>query len=377
MMHASVKRLYQFTILLGCIAFLLFLSLASPMIHDSTDFGMFNSGWNGCSDLSLQTYQTGKLLPTFTYNKTSLTPLQQSFTSVMSPPKNTSILIIGPRTSFTSSEIEYMQSFLKQGGLLFLADDFGTANTLLKGINATSRFSHQLLLDLSFEKNASFVTIFTISNRTHPLTKDVSGMLLNFPSSLKTTENTTILAQSSKVSWLDINMNGKVDTKESTGPFTVYALEQYGAGEIILCSGPSLFINSMKDYLNNPQVVDNLLGYVLANRSTIIIDESHRAMDFPYQMGYVFPSLLSEPLKISILLLAVILFLCFFTPYPKRMYHIGSIRFMQLFEKTSSHSLKNSEELLEDLMKQHPNWNKAKLERIIKGMKRYEKTTNN
>ena len=59
------------------------------------------------------------------------------------------------------------------------------------------------------------------------------------------------------------------------------------------------------------------------------------------------------------------------------MYYIGSIRFMTLFEKTSSHSSKNSEELLEFLMKQHPNWNKAKLERIIKGMKRYEKTTNN
>ena len=377
MMHASVKRLYQVTILVGCVGFLLFLSLASPMIHDSADFGMFNSGWNGCSDLTLQTYQTGKLLPTFTYNKTTLTPTQKSLTTVQSPPTNTSILIIGPRAPFTSSEIEYMKSFLYHGGLLFLADDFGTSNTLLRGINATSRFSHQLLLDLSFEKNASFVTIFTIMNHTHPLTIDVSGMLLNFPSSLITTKNTTILAQSSRVSWLDINMNGKDDTKEPNGPFTVYAVESYGDGEIILCSGPSLFINSMKEYLNNPQVVNNLLTYALANRSTIIIDEGHRTVDFNYQVGYVFPSLLSDPLKISILLLAVILFLIFFTSYPKTLYHTGIMRFIQLFKKPPSHSSKNTEELLAEMMNQHPNWNKAKLERIIKGMKRYEKTTKN
>jgi len=83
----------------------------------------------------------------------------------------------GSSLSFEDSNYP-ARTFLNEGGLLFLTDDFGTGNELLSGINATSRFSGNLLLDLSFEKSSKFVTVFDFLNKSYPLFENVTPFKL-------------------------------------------------------------------------------------------------------------------------------------------------------------------------------------------------------
>jgi len=372
MMNPNVKRLYQALLLIGIAGFLIIIATASPVVLNTTDFSIYNAGWNGCSQLAIDTYNTGKFLPTFSYDQTTMNPVQQSFTSYKLDPENSTILIIGPQTPFTSDEARYIKQFLNNGGLLFLADDFGTGNTLLKEINASSRFSNKLMLDLSFEKSASFVTIFNINNQSHPLTENISGFLLNYPSSLDTTESISVLANSSDMSWLDTKTNGKEDSEESHGPFIVYAIESYGEGEIILFSGPSLLINSMGNQLDNMEFKDNLLDYIFKDRNSVIIDESHRDISIPFKMGYAFPSSIGIHLKISILLLAVFVFLMLFTSIPKNLFASIIQRIEQILTKDKTINQNSPSNMIDEIIETHPAWNRVKLENIIERMENYE-----
>ena len=150
-MDPAIKRLYYFLILLGVCALLFILAFATPVVVNSSDFSIYNPGWNGCSDIAIKTYRMGRLQPTFYFEENEMTLAQKSFAEYDLDAESSTILIIGPKTSFSSYEIRYVRGFLKNGGVVLLADDFGTGNSLLEGINATSRFSGDLLLDFSFQ----------------------------------------------------------------------------------------------------------------------------------------------------------------------------------------------------------------------------------
>jgi hypothetical protein len=167
------------------------------------------------------------------------------------------------------------------------------------------------------------------------------------------------------MSWLDTNANGKEDIEETHGPFTVYAIEQYGKGEIVLFSGPSLLINSMENQLDNKIFKDNLLQYLFNNRDVVIIDESHREVFIPFQIGYLFPSELDLSLKISIVILTVFVFLILFTSIPKDLFTIILDQFNRLRSINKSIEKKNPINIVEDILEKHPTWNRVKLENII------------
>ena len=365
-MDPKIKRIYQFVIVGGIVSLLIILSLANPVILNSSDFCVYNSGWNGCSDIAIRTYETGKFQPTVSFDRNELTLSQNSFVNYNIDPQNSTILIIGPRSTFSSREGTYIQNFLENGGMLLLADDFGSSNDLLNKINASSRFSGELLLDLSFEKKASFVTIFDFNNRSHPLTSNFSHMLFNYPTSLIAGHNTTVLAVSTEMSWLDRNVDGKEDSEESKGPFPVLVIETYGKGEIVLLSGPSLLINSMKDQLGNNKFRENLFYYIYNERDTVIIDESHREVAMPLQIAYVFPSTIGLEVKVFIVLLVIVAFIVGFTKIPK--YIIKKLEHLIIISKDAPKE-ESLDGIVEQLMEKHPSWNRNKLEKIVQRMR--------
>ena len=357
-----MKRLYQFLTIIGIGVLLFILALAVPVALNSSDFSIYNAGWNGCSTIAIKTYKTGKLQPTFSYEENELTLTQRSFADYALDAQNAAILIIGPRTTFSPREGAYIQHFLENGGMLFLADDFGTGNDLLERINASSRFSGHLMLDLSFEKNASFVTVFDFLNRSHPLTMNVSTMLLNYPTSLIAGRNTTVFAVSTEISWLDKNLDGKEDTDESSGPFPVLAIELYGKGEIVLFSGPSLLINSMQDQLGNKVFRENLFQYLYQGRDTVIIDESHRDVAMPLRLSYVVPSTISFELKVSIVLLVLCAYIVAFTRIPRYVVE----KLVRLFARSKEVPGEPSfDTMVDEVMEKHPSWRRKRLEDIV------------
>jgi hypothetical protein len=363
-MEASIKRVYQLLIILGLGVLLFVLALTTPLMYNNVDFSMYNPGWNGCSNIAVKTYEQGKLQPTYYVKQSELTIGQHSFADYSLDPDNSSILIIGPQTSFSDHEAEYIKKFLNNGGMVFLADDFGSGNNLLSKINASSRFTNDLLMDLSFEKKASFVTIFDFQNLSYPMTDNVTHILLNYPTSIKPGKNTIIIANSSEMSWLDTNLNGKEDAFETSGPFPVMVVESYGEGEIVMLSDPSVLINSMENQLDNKQFRDNLISYLYNGRSTVIIDESHREISTPFHVAYLFPTSFGVELKTCIILLIVCVFIVGFTSIPKYVWK----KFKNLIILPKKQYWESSNDsLVDDLLLKHPSWSKKKLEEIIRG----------
>jgi len=366
MIPATIKQLYISVIIIGVVAFLLFLSLASPVIINNSDFSIYNTGWNGCSSLAVETYRSGKFVPLLSYDRSTLTPVQHSFVSYDCNPYNTSLLCIGPKTDFTDQDAAYIDWFLSNGGIVLLADDFGSGNSLLVKLNTSTRFSDDLLLDLSFDKNASFSTIFHFNENSYPLIDNLSSLLVNYPSSIQASRTSTILISSSNLSWLDSDLNSRYDQHEEKGPFPLLTIEKYGKGTLIVTSTPSLFINSMKEYADNSVFIENILSFITYDRSEVIIDEGHRDVAIPFTLAISFPKTIDITIKISIILLVIIIYLLFFTPFTRKsiqfiINHLPGVNKKDDTIKTSS--------LVDDIIKDHPQWNKRKIESIVKRMR--------
>lgn len=365
-MDPNMKRVYQLLILGGIGVLLFLLALATPIVLNTAEFSMYNAGWNGCSNIAVKTYSEGKFQPTFTIDANKLTITPKSFVEYPLDPKNATIIIIGPHSEFSSREADYLQGFLRKGGMMLLADDFGTGNDLLVKINATARFTGDLLLDLSFEKKPSFVTIFDFPKPAHPLLRNVSHLLLNYATSISLGKNTSVLAVSTQLSWRDTNLNGKEDAEEVKGPFPVLALEQYGNGTIVLLSDPSVLINSMKNQLDNAVFRENLLRYLFLDRGTVIIDESHREDPLLLHIFYTIPTSLGASEKIAIVLLVIGAFLVGFTKIPSYILH----KAIQLIVKEKKPTNKTSaDRMIEELLARHPTWSGKKLKGLVRELK--------
>ena len=365
-MDRTTKRMYQLLVLAGVGVLLFMLAFSRPFLIDTTDCSIYNGHWNGCSDIAIRAYESGNLQPSFYIDQNELTLNQRSFSEFSIPPKNSTIIIIAPQTAFTEQEGSYMRQFLLNGGKLLLADDFGTGNDLLAKLNTTYRFSGRLLLDLSYEKRPSFVTIFTFVNSTHPFLQNVSRLLLNYPTYLTPENGTRALAFSSELSWIDHNQDGIHNQYERSGPFPILAIEPYGEGEVILLSDPSVFINSMNHQLNNSQFRSNLFSSLFDERTIVLIDESHREFPVPLRIVYDFPTTLSLELKISILLLAIFAFVVGFTKLP----HLITQKGMTLlFRRKKPSERESADTLIEKVLQQHPTWSRKKLQDIILRLK--------
>jgi hypothetical protein len=366
MISATLKGLYLSVIIIGAIGSLLFLSLASPLIINNSDFSIYNTGWNGCSTLAVETYHTGKFVPLLSYDETTMTPIQRSFVTYDCNPLNTSLICIGPKTEFTSEEVYYIDWFLRTGGIVFLSDDFGAANSLLTRLNTSTRFSNDLLLDFSFEKNASFATVFIFPERTHPIINNVTSLLLNYPSSIQPSNTASILVSSSNLSWLDTTFDGRYDENEEKGPFPLLTVETYGKGTLIVSSTPSVFINSMKEYLDNRLFVEQILDFITSDRSSVIIDEGHRDAAVPFTLAISFPGTIDTTTKISILLLVTILYLLFFTTLPRRT-TMFIFRHVPGIKRDEDNSVTTS--IVDEILQDHPQWERRTLETIIERMR--------
>ncbi len=160
-MRRKMRDITIYLIALTAVALMLIFSLSAPMMTTSADFSIYNTGWNGCSRLAVRTYQTGDLTPSFRLDDDQdLDVAQRNILDYDVVPNSTSILFLGPDLDFTSEEIDHMDDFLRRGGKVVLADDLGTGNQLLDGLNTSSRFSGNTVFDVSFEKRPDFSVTF-------------------------------------------------------------------------------------------------------------------------------------------------------------------------------------------------------------------------
>ncbi len=303
MRRSTVKRIYILIIAYALAVLLLGVSVMTPSVSSSEDFSIYNSSWNGCSDLAKVAYEQFDMVPNVELvsgDSGEVTVVQSSFVEYDPDPVSTSMLIIGPSDPFTSSEVNHLYSFIERGGTVLLADDFGTGGELLEQMNTSLRLEDREMLDLAFQKKPDYSMVIDMAE--HPVTKNLTALLLNHPtvvtagpeitafdkgSASRWGDNSSFvqpLFNSSSASWMDRNSNGAWDGSEVRGPFTICAFERIGEGELIVLADPSLLINSMTDKLDNQEFRDNLLEYLTRGGKNVFIDESHRGGSSPLSL---------------------------------------------------------------------------------------------
>jgi hypothetical protein len=218
-----------------------------------------NSQWNGTSTLLALGFK----------------PVKSNLLSTLSTPATPSIVfILGPSLGFTSAEADRLTGYLRNGGILVLADSIGSGNQLLALLRLPMRFDGRLLVDtLFYTTQPIFPTIVDFTPSI--LSIGIGELTLNYATALNITDARTvrILASSTPFSFLDTNRNGKLDPGEPTGPFPVLAEVTVGKGSVIVFSSPASFTNGMLNVTDNSLLLQNILK--TAPPGNVLIDETH------------------------------------------------------------------------------------------------------
>lgn len=375
-MQARVKRGYIAATALVAVIGLAMLSMVSPVVSTTEDFSIFNTGWNGTSGLAVATYETGNFAPSFRVDAsgTDVTVAELGFEELGLDPATDAVAVIGPSAPFTAADGQVMGAFVRGGGVLLLADDFGTGNSLLSSMGALSRFSGELVLDLSFDKRPEFPVCYDL--RVDPLMVNVTTLQLNHASSIVQGAGITAIAYSSAASWLDSNGNAMYDVDEPMGPFPLIARETLGAGTIVLLADPSVLINGMTDYMDNARFSDNLVSYLCSARSAMFFDESHRTFFDPVTVTTELTGAVPDTVKAAVIVVAAVLALWLVTDVIDRAVDLAvrafrtlAARVMRLItrkekEKPAPHE-RSVDELVDELKKAHPDWREGLIRYVL------------
>lgn len=377
MISSAAKRFYAVAGTIAIAVLVLGLSLIAPILSTSEDFSIYNHGWNGTSSLAVSVYKSGRLVPTLEVSATGsdIEVTHLDFSSFDLDPAKSALIVIGPSKPFSTADGKKVGDFVRGGGRLLLADDFGSGNSLLQKMSAKSRFSGKLMLDLAFDKQPEFSVCFNIS-KTSSLMTGVTTLLMNFPSTINVSGSTTVLATSSVASYLDRNGNHLRDLDEPKGPFPVIAIERLGAGQILLVSDPSMLINGMLKQADNRVLANNSLSYLSAGREKVFFDESHRNYFDPISITMMMIGQASDVLKGGLIAVVMLVLLTVITDYPQRalrwivrkilwIWHslIGLI--FRKREAVEEKKRLSDEELMVAVMGRHPEWRPGLLRMLL------------
>jgi len=368
----EMKRFYILVLVLSLSVLMIILSMAIPIMTSANDFSILNPDWNGCSDLGQEYYEGGSLVPNYKLagSGEDVRIAQKDLTEYDLPPRSSVIVILRPLESFDKDEIDHLKDYLSMGGTLLLADDFGTGNELLEGLGLNSRFSNELFVSWAFNFGPEYSVTIEIFP---PFNKNMSHILLNYPSTLVVGENTTVHANTAP-GWLDLNHDYILSSNEEDGVFPLMAVETFGAGKVVLLSDPSIMINSMLPQADNREFVRNLFDYCIPPGGVVLFDESHSGSTDTFSSAGIF--LTDMPPVFSGVLLAGFLAITIFlsldlspegvAEFSRNKYFSLSrqkvILLLQRFTPTPKSSRTN---VLKEVAKRHPDWDRRTLERLV------------
>jgi hypothetical protein len=218
-----------------------------------------NTEWNGTSELVREGF----------------IPLSVDLVRSLSNPSL--LMVIAPTRQFTQSEANSIRDYVERGGLLVLADNFGSGNGLLKLLNVSISFDNKTLVDTLFYYKQPIFPL-AIHMPSSEFLNGTNELVLNSPVTLNVTseDNVRILASSSPFSFIDSNQNGEKDPGEPSGPFPVLAELRLGQGGVLLFTSPASFTNSMISLSDNMVLIRNSIKAGTApGRTAPLLDETH------------------------------------------------------------------------------------------------------
>jgi hypothetical protein len=216
-------------LILPMVALTVLVSLLSIWYYPSDhDFAVSNHQWNGYSDF---------------VSEFEVLPLD-SLEELLELPENAALVAI-PYRDYTTAETEQLRLFVATGGTLLVMDDYGYGNQLLEVFSFPERFAGTPLLDSLFCYGNQWLPMATEINSDASV-GGVSKLLTNHATALLNVPDEDLLASSSSVSYLDLNLDSRyLADDDILGPHPVAAVRQYARGQVFMVSDASLLINGM------------------------------------------------------------------------------------------------------------------------------------
>lgn len=246
------------------LAFVVVVAAAGLLWAGSTStaaFGGYNPTWDGSQDARVLADE-----------RADVEVLQSTAGYDELDPEASTAVVLSPTASYDESSIERIRAFVRAGGTLVVAGDFGEgANALLAGVGAESRVDGAALRDERFHGATPAMPIATNVSES-PYTDGVDRVALNYPSFVVPGEDATTVVASSPYSYVDANENEALDDNETLASRPVVVTEAVGDGTVVVASDPSLFINTMLDDADNRALAANLF-----ETETVAFDYSHAA----------------------------------------------------------------------------------------------------
>lgn len=152
------------------------------------------------------------------------------------------LFILHPEGSY---DLDELATFMRLGGRLAIADDFGDGDRLLDRFRIARRPAPSDPLQM-LHGNPQLPIAVPASG--HPIVADVGQIVLNHPTTVDHPDLSPLLR---------IPLSGG-----DPGPFVALA-GQVGEGRLVAIGDPSIFINSMMRYPGNRALARNLIAYLL------------------------------------------------------------------------------------------------------------------
>lgn len=265
----------------------------------SAPYSSFNEGDRGLSKLKNTLHNEG-------YNsKTIISSIR-----VLGRMNKTGVLlIVGPTTPYGSQEVVHLLlDFIRRGGSVLIADDFGRANSLLKEIwnlaNLATEYQIEILFnttsvlcDAASYEHSPARPVITNFGGGIPLSEGVNEVQTSFPTTftIKSNGTTTYLPmgflRSTDKSWLESDLasarkgNAEPDPNEWGGVhFSLGISLSLGQGKLLMLSDPDILSNALiKNEKDNKIFSKNIISWLASTTSSdlVIFDESHHSF-LPY-----------------------------------------------------------------------------------------------
>lgn len=248
----------MFRVLIAVVFITIIVSLLGIWFYPSMqDFMYTNATWNGIKRFS------GEF-------KAEIVESIDALSGALDEPETKALIAI-PTQDYNVEELLRIKNFIYDGGTLLLLDDYGYGNTILSYLDLAIVFSKSTLLDPLFSyKNQK---IPRITDFIPELTEGgINVLMFNHATSLRNVADSEALAWSSKASFLDMDRNGSLSTRDIRGPLVVAAQVKMGKGAVVIISDSSIIVNSMVGRDNN---YDFIKYFTEGKR--ILIDGSHIA----------------------------------------------------------------------------------------------------
>lgn len=247
----------QLLVSVGLVTLVIFILAATT---STSAFGVYNAAWDGTSELQDVAEGTGA----------TSTIAHETTTYSEAKPNQTIGIILSPDRSYTARERERIETFVRNGGTLVVAGDYGPhVNALLRKIGAEARLDGRPLRDEQVYYRSPAMPI--ARNVTdHPMMAGVPSVTLNHGTAVEP-RNASVLIQTSAYAYADTNQNGSLDANETVASYPVVTTEQLGQGTLVVAGDPSMFINAMLERSGNRDFVRALV----APYSHVILDYSH------------------------------------------------------------------------------------------------------